>query len=166
MATAKAAAPKAPGAGAAGNSPAKIGTRDLTDRVHVTELRKPLYASVGAGDLAVEKLRGVPTIYNRRVKDLRGSVREIPHQVRGSINEIQGKATSVYGELAQRGERLLSNIRNQPGPAGPAEKATKSTVRRPVRPATRRAVKPAGTTAGAPAVTSAETPDKPAPAAD
>ena len=152
MATAKADAPKARGAGGAqSNGASKIGAIDLSGRVKVSELRKPLYASVGVGDLAVEKLREVPTASTRTVKDLHGSVRGVPQQVRGSINGLQGKATSLYGELAQRGERLLSNISRAPTQAAGEQaraaiasaKAAGSTARRSVRSVAKPAAKPA-----------------------
>jgi hypothetical protein len=138
---------------------AKFGPIDLSGRVNVTELRKPLYASVGVGDLAVAKLRGVPTVYHRRVKDLRGSVRELPQQVRGSIGELPGKATVLYGELAQRGERLLSKSGSVPSPApgervgaaGAVGKAAGVTTRRPTRSATKRAAQPEQTSVDKPA---------------
>ncbi len=157
------AAYKATGTGGT-RSAVKIGAVDLSGRVNVTELRKPLYASVGVGDLAVEKLREVPTVYHRRVTDLRGSVREIPQQVRGSITELPGKATVLYGELAQRGERLLSNIRNtssptqveQAGATRGSGKAAGSTARRPVRSTRRQTAQPEQTSVDKPATAAGE----------
>ncbi len=162
MATAKADAPTPTGAHAARSNAAgkagPLGALDPTSRVNVAELRKPFYASVGAGELAVEKLRETPGAYTRRVKDLRGSVREIPQQVRGSINELQEKAASLYAELAQRGERRLSHVRDVPVQAvgdesarsgGVAEKTPAATGRRLVRSAARPDAKPAETPAAA-----------------
>lgn len=92
----------------------KAGSLDLSARLNVDELRKPLYAGVGAGDFAVEKLREIPNLSARRVKGLQGTWREIPAQVRTSFTEFQGRATTIYADLAQRGERLVTSIRNNP----------------------------------------------------
>lgn len=76
----------------------------------VTEAAKPLYAYVGALDLALEQAKGVPA-----------QVRAIPAQVKGlrgdvetRVEQVTEKATEVYSQLTVRGERLVTAIRRQP----------------------------------------------------
>jgi hypothetical protein len=78
----------------------------------VTEAAKPLYAYVGALDLALEQASSVPA-----------QVRAIPAQVRGlrgdvetRVEKVTEKATEVYSQLTVRGERLVTAIRRQPAP--------------------------------------------------
>ncbi len=58
-----------------------------------TEARKPLFAVVGAGDLAVE------------------NIKELPTQVVAISATLPGKAFELYGDLVQRGQKLVSTIR-------------------------------------------------------
>ena len=76
----------------------------------VTEAAKPLYAYVGALDLALEQAQSVPA-----------QVRAIPAQVKGlrgdvetRVEKVTEKATEVYSQLTVRGERLVTAIRRQP----------------------------------------------------
>ncbi len=76
----------------------------------VTEAAKPLYAYVGALDLALEQAQSVPA-----------QVRAIPAQVKGlrgdvetRVEQVTEKATEVYSQLTVRGERLVTAIRRQP----------------------------------------------------
>ena len=76
----------------------------------VAEAAKPLYAYVGALDLALEQAREVPA-----------QVRAIPAQVKGlrgdvetRVEQVTEKATDVYSQLTVRGERLVTAIRRQP----------------------------------------------------
>ena len=76
----------------------------------VTDAAKPLYAYVGALDLALEQAKDVPA-----------QVRAIPAQVKGlrgdvaaRVDEVTEKATEVYAQLTVRGERLVTAIRRQP----------------------------------------------------
>jgi hypothetical protein len=76
----------------------------------VAEAAKPLYAYVGALDLALEQAKEVPA-----------QVRAIPAQVRGlrgdvaaRVDGVTERATEVYSQLTVRGERLVTAIRRQP----------------------------------------------------
>ena len=76
----------------------------------VTEAAKPLYAYVGALDLALEQAKEVPA-----------QVRAIPTQVKGlradvetRVEQVTEKATEVYSQLTVRGERLVTAIRRSP----------------------------------------------------
>ncbi len=76
----------------------------------VPSAAKPLYAYVGALDLALQQAQSVPA-----------QVRAIPAQVKGlrgdvaaRVDEVTEKATEVYSQLTVRGERLVTAIRRQP----------------------------------------------------
>ena len=71
--------------------------------LYVAEVKKPLFAFVGAADLALEQVKEVPA----SVKTLRGDVEE-------RVEQVTGRASEVYGALSVRGERLLTKIRRQP----------------------------------------------------
>jgi hypothetical protein len=76
-------------------------------KLTITETTKPLYAIVGANDLAVEKLReGFGTLPT--------TVRTLPTTVKSKAGSVTGKATEVYGELSDRGVKLVTQIRRRP----------------------------------------------------
>ncbi|MCK9874735.1 hypothetical protein MXD59_02875 [Frankia sp. Ag45/Mut15] len=101
-------------------------------RVPLAEVRKPLYASVGAADLAVAKLRALPTTTGnevRRISDRVGSlpvqaarvpvqvgtaVLALPGTVTSQISDLQGRATDLYNAWASRGERRVASLRRSP----------------------------------------------------
>lgn len=87
-----------------------------------TEARKPLYAVVGAGDLAVENIKDLPgdllTQAGAFVPKTTALVAELPAKVkdlRGEVEErataLTGKAFETYGELVERGQKLVGSIR-------------------------------------------------------
>jgi hypothetical protein len=103
------------------------------------EARKPLFASVGAGDYAVEQIKRLPEVYTEAranyrtavtnantavstaVKDYRSAVqtlpatvKELPTSLKSSLTELSGKANDFYGDFVQRGEKLVTSIRRQP----------------------------------------------------
>lgn len=89
----------------------------------------PVYAAVGATDLAIERLREARTraaavrqdldvrvIQDRAVKRFEKATeqaQQIPAQVRSQTVEAAGKARQTYSGLAVRGEKLVKRIRNQ-----------------------------------------------------
>jgi hypothetical protein len=89
--------------------------------------RKPFYAVAGAGDLAVEKLREIPTQLSKlptdvskRTSELSGQAKAFPGQaadqakaVRGLPGVLTGKANALYDDFAVRGEKLVGSIRRQ-----------------------------------------------------
>lgn len=101
----------------------------------VNDIRKtvtdttPVYAAVGATDLAVERLRGARTRAAavrldldvsglqdkaaKRVEKVAGQAQQIPAQVRNQRAEVAGRARETYSGLAVRGEKLVKRIRNQ-----------------------------------------------------
>jgi hypothetical protein len=108
-----------------------------------TEARKPLYAVVGAGDLAVENIKDLPTqvvaqattIVPRTtafVAEIPGRVTALPVRVKGLRGEVEnrataltGKAFTTYGELVERGEKLVRGIRRSPATETAAPKTAK-----------------------------------------
>lgn len=105
-----------------------------------TEARKPLYAVVGAGDLAVENIKDLPTQFVAQAATL------LPRTT-ALFAEIPGKAFATYGTLAQRGEQLVRSIRKQS--ATESAKAAVKTAKTQAKAATTSATKAAGATAKA-----------------
>ncbi|MCW2542639.1 MAG: hypothetical protein JWM40_191 [Frankiales bacterium] len=56
------------------------------------------------------QLKALPT----QVKGLPAQVKDLRTELEGRVNKAQSKATSFYGELATRGEKLVGQIRRQP----------------------------------------------------
>jgi hypothetical protein len=129
-------------------------------RVPLSEARKPLYASVGAADLAVEKLLTLPSTTTAEVKKLSdrmtalparmpnqlgSAVRAIPHALTSQLSELQGRATQIYNEFADRGEQRVATIRWSPA-TREAITRTKTAVRetRAARASARKAADAAG----------------------
>jgi hypothetical protein len=94
-----------------------------------TEARKPLYAVVGAGDLAVENIKELPTQLAAQAAAVlpktRAFVVEVPGKLpmlvtglRGEVEErveaVTGVAGRTYGELVERGQQLVRSIRRAP----------------------------------------------------
>ncbi|GAA4360814.1 hypothetical protein [Angustibacter luteus] len=90
----------------------------------VNDIRKtvtdttPVLALVGATDLVVEKVRAVRAQASGvqlevDVKALQGKAKQVPTQAVSKSIEIAGKAEETYGDLAARGEKLVTRIRQQ-----------------------------------------------------
>jgi len=101
----------------------------------VSDIRKtvtdtnPVYAAVGVGDLAVEKVRDasgraaaaradfhVSALQDKAVKragEVAEQAQQIPSMALSQTREAAGKAQSTYAALAVRGEKLVKRIRNQ-----------------------------------------------------
>ena len=130
-----------------------------------TEARKPLYAVVGAGDLAVENIKDLPvqvvaqasTILPKTtalVAEIPGKVAELPTLVKGLRGDAQtrataltGKAFSTYGELVERGQKLVGSIRR--GSATQTAEARIKTAKSQTKAATTSTTKAAKATAKA-----------------
>jgi hypothetical protein len=87
-----------------------------------TEASKPLYAVVGAGDLAVENIKDLPgdlvaqatTIVPKTtalVAELPAKVKDLRGEVETRATMLTGKAFQAYGELVERGQQLVRSIR-------------------------------------------------------
>ena len=72
-----------------------------------TEARKPFYAVVGAGDLAVEKTKDLPG-------DVVAKATTVVPRTTAMVVELPGKLGAVYGDLVERGQKLFGSIRRQP----------------------------------------------------
>jgi len=103
----------------------KGGFIDADVEVNLSAVRRPLYAYVGAADFAVEKLRHLPVAYAQRVQEVQASVKQAQDQakeqakqrrdaVREQINNLPDKAREVYSDLVVRGQKLVTNLRNNP----------------------------------------------------
>ena len=100
----------------------------------------PLYALVGASDLAVEKLRNVSSELQVLVADMdpktvpskvqaatnarveavtadmkarKSDAKDFPTMAQNMLFEMLSQAVATYGELAERGKELVIRVRNQ-----------------------------------------------------
>ena len=92
------------------------------------DVRKPVFAAVGVADLAIEQVKDVPAELSSqaekvqsRLAEVPSVVKTLPEQVKGLRGEVETRvakaqetATELYGKLAVRGERLVTQIRRQP----------------------------------------------------
>lgn len=89
-----------------------------------SEVARPLYAGVGATDLAVEYVRGTVVDVQKRVTTARRTVRDIdlkPKALReqavtavtSTLDETASSVNDTYTDLAKRGEALVGRIRQQ-----------------------------------------------------
>ena len=109
--------------------------------------RTPLYAAVGAGDLAVEKIRSArqkldgtslreaQAKVTARVNAVQADVKAAPQQIldlpvrfQAALADVVGTALSgtvtTYAELAGRGRTLISGVPSQPGSSRDMEEPT------------------------------------------
>jgi heparin binding hemagglutinin HbhA len=136
-------------------------------RTTSTDLRKPLYAAAGMGDLAVTKLRELPAKAAELQNELIGKAAELPAKakqvdvdaIRTTVTrtaEAAGdRAVETYDELVERGRKVVTAIRKQAATkqledqlrnTSRAAKATVTTARETVS-RTRTSAKATGTTA-------------------
>lgn len=89
----------------------------------------PVFAAVGVTDLAVERLRDAsaravavrhhltPSALQdkavKRIEKVTGQVQQIPADVRSQSVEAADKAQQTYADLAVRGHKLVTRLRNQ-----------------------------------------------------
>ena len=114
-----------------------------------SEVRKPFYAYAGLVDLAVERAKTLPTTVpaeltklQEQAKTFPATLPALPAQVTAqvkalpttvltlpaTVKTLQDSAIEFYGELAVRGEKVVSAIRKQPS-TELVEKAAVATVR-------------------------------------
>ncbi len=78
------------------------------------QIPKPLYFAAGATDLAVEKLREIPAEYKRLQEQARRvDAATVRVAVEDYSTKASGKATEVYDDLVNRGQKLVGSIRRQ-----------------------------------------------------
>ncbi|EFC79437.1 hypothetical protein [Parafrankia sp. EUN1f] len=135
--------------------------------VHSSDVRKPLYASVGAADAAVEKLLTLPATYGTEVRRISDRVSQIPAQavrvpvqvssavlslpitVGSQISDLQGRATELYNSFASRGEKRVAGIRRSPATEEAVKRTrTAASQTRAARTSTRRAASATGRAIG------------------
>ena len=73
----------------------------------VHEVAKPLYAYVGALDLALERAQSVPA----QVRTIPAQVKGLRGDVAARVDVVTERATAVYSQLTARGERLVTALR-------------------------------------------------------
>ncbi|MCF2528774.1 apolipoprotein A1/A4/E family protein [Yinghuangia soli] len=115
------------------------------DRRKTTTDPNPLYAVVGAGDLAVEKIREVPSMIADLKIDIPTDARSMRYRVSNTASDVRaqvggtfdavskdpggfakdqyGKARKAYEDLSVRGERVVDRIR------GKVDEATRTASR-------------------------------------
>ncbi|MGF7233412.1 MAG: hypothetical protein ACQSGP_00420 [Frankia sp.] len=147
---------------------ADTGTKaDTGVKAVLPEMRKPLFAGLGAADFAVAKLLELPGSYSAEIKKLSGRVnglpdqvkelptsvgdtlKSLPTQVQSGLTELSGLANKIYGDFASRGEMRVSSIRRNPS-TQQAVSQTKSAVSRTkaAQTSTRKAATAAGKAVG------------------
>jgi hypothetical protein len=98
---------------------------DADVEVNLSAVRRPLYAYVGAADFAVEKLRDLPTAYAQRVSEVQSTLKQRQAEaqeqakarraeLREQINALPDKARALYSDFVVRGQKLVTNLRNNP----------------------------------------------------
>jgi hypothetical protein len=96
----------------------RVGVASVDAKVNLAEVRKearkPLYAYVGAGDFAVQKIRKLPELYTDVRTNYATAVKDLPGSLRSTLHDLSGRATELYSDFAQRGERVVTTIRRQP----------------------------------------------------
>jgi heparin binding hemagglutinin HbhA len=104
---------------------------------------KPFYVVAGAGDLAVKKLREMPTrLSTLRVdrKDIESTIstlqvetKALPAKAQTAavelVSDVADKADSVYGDLVSRGRSVVTRVRRQKA-SQDLSQSSKTTVRR------------------------------------
>jgi heparin binding hemagglutinin HbhA len=111
----------------------------------VDDLKAPLFAAVGAADLALERVNEIVAALRERAEEARTDATEAVEETRGRIAKLQDlpelaqeraqelrgrlsgdelrraaegyreQATELYNTLIERGEAALERLRNQPG---------------------------------------------------
>jgi heparin binding hemagglutinin HbhA len=108
----------------------------------VEDLKAPLFAAVGAADLALERVNDIVaalreragearTDASDRVEETRGRIAKLREELPKRREELRGRltgdelrkaaedyreqATELYNDLVERGEAALERLRNQPG---------------------------------------------------
>lgn len=135
-----------------------------------TKTPTPLYAVLGAGDLVAERLRSTaaqldtdPKALQSQVQDqvqsvqsaahhqfdsLLSELRALPDRAQAAASGAFGQAATVYGDLADRGETLVTRVRNQQSTqdAASAAKTTKSQAKATVTTARKQSAQAAKAT--------------------
>ncbi|MCW2852741.1 MAG: hypothetical protein JWM84_2405 [Nocardioides sp.] len=103
---------------------AGVGVTDLAVEIvrdYVADVRKVLAGyqkdvqkTVTGLDLEPKALRDqAVTVVNARVEALQADALALPTRVQNAVNENVATVTGTYADLAERGEKLVSRVRNQ-----------------------------------------------------
>jgi hypothetical protein len=103
---------------------AGVGVTDLAVEIvrdYVADVRKVLAGyqkdvqkTVTGLDLEPKALRDqAVTVVNARVEALQADALALPTRVQSAVNENVATVTGTYADLAERGEKLVSRVRNQ-----------------------------------------------------
>jgi hypothetical protein len=126
-------------------------------RALLGEATKPLYAWIGAGDLAVSQAAALPARAQDRLKELRET------SLRDAVQGYGSLALNGFTELARRGERVVGTVRNRPaaesGAESPvdAEKVAQPPAAKTAPPATKAAPRATAARRSAPRKTTSRT---------
>lgn len=116
------------------------------------EARRPFYATVGAAEVAVERVRGAVATMQIRVVDTQKSLSDTASN---KFGDKMSTASTAYAEFTRRGEETIGRIwpdaaaKPEPAPA----KATKPKAATKAAPKNRTAPKTAAPKAAAPKAT-------------
>ncbi|MBA3308932.1 MAG: hypothetical protein H0U28_02585 [Nocardioidaceae bacterium] len=99
--------------------------KDLEKRISEAT---PLYAVVGAGDLAVQKIRDARAELSARAATPE-HLMTLPAKARAVLGDAVASAESRYDDLAGRGKHLVTRVRNQEATVD-LEKQAKTTASR------------------------------------
>jgi hypothetical protein len=136
-------------------------------KIQIPDARKPLYASLGAADLAVEKLLNLPSTYTSEIRRITNAVNDLsaqaqklpgnaatvvkalPTAVTAQLSGVADRANALYDSFATRGEKRVASIRGSES-TEEAVTATKTAVSRTkaARTSTRKAAGAVGKAVG------------------
>jgi hypothetical protein len=117
----------------------KLPTVKLPDAIDLDEAKKPAFAAVGVVDLYVEQVKDFPAEAKKaqdklqakfeaartartaqlkavpaQLKSLPAEAKKLSTEAKTRVLKAQSEATELYGKLAVRGEKLVTQIRRQP----------------------------------------------------
>jgi hypothetical protein len=112
-------------------SPVDVTVEVTVDEAAVADrVRKPLYASVGVADLAVERVRAARSTVEASAQTATRTVRTLPQTlpilVRGRLEALPQRINVVsgtYAGLAERGSKVVSSVRGSAGTSIAVEQA-------------------------------------------
>ncbi|HET8601316.1 MAG TPA: hypothetical protein VFL99_13385 [Segeticoccus sp.] len=100
-------------------------TKDLSGFTKALRDARPVYAAVGATDLAVAQVRKARTRaeqlraeltredLRRRADELAGQAQQVPNEALSRTALAAGQAQDTYADLARRGQELVARLRRQ-----------------------------------------------------
>ncbi len=127
--------------------PAAVAKR-LPNLPHEVKVPRPVYATVGAGDLAVQRVKGAALAVQERITGAQKTIATKATELRDDVvTDNITSASTAYAEFARRGEQLVERI----WPSEPATKLASVPAAKqpaPKKPASKAPVKKAAPKAG------------------